>query len=262
MGLPLIYIIYLSFMTRGDVFGVKHIFTLSSYADLASPFYIGVFWNSLKLAAMSELVIICVGYPFGYIMAKQSARMKKLMLILIMLPYWTSGLIRLYGWVIAFRANGTLDKLLMALGITDTPLKLLYLHPAVVVGMAYALLPTMILAVFSATEKMDWSLVDAAKDLGASKLRAFWDITLKNTISGLLSGVVLTFIPSMGLYFVVEILGGNRDVIVGSVLQDLMTRGNNQPLAAAMAVWLMLMTAFMLLLYRRVAKTSKLEGIY
>ncbi len=260
--IPLIYMVYLSFMTRGDIWGFKNIFTLENYKTLLDPFYLNIFYNSIKLSVISVFFIILIGYPFGYFMAKQNDKWKKRIMFLIMLPFWTSGLIRLYGWVIVFRSNGTLDKILMALNITEKPLKLLYSYNAVVLGMIYALLPFMILSVYSSVEKMDWSLVDAARDLGASKWRAFYTITFPMTLSGLLSGIVLTFVPSMGLFFVAEILGGNKIVLVGNVIQDLLSRGNNQPLAAAISVILMLMTIITLFLYRKIAKTKKLEGLY
>ena len=182
-------------------------------------------------------------------------------LLLLMIPFWTSSLIRLYGWIIIFRANGTLDKLLMGLGLTDSPLKLLYTYPAVVVGMVYALLQFMILAVYSSAEKMDWSLVEAARDLGATPLKAFLTVTLKLTLPGLLSGVILTFIPSMGLFFIADILGGNKVVLVGSLIQDQLMKAHNWPFAAALSVVLMILTSLMISLYKRVTHTTELEGI-
>lgn len=258
---PLLYMVYLSFMSRGEIWGFVNDATFNNYKQLWEPLYRDTFLASLKLALQSTGLIILIGYPFGYFMARLSAQWKRRMMLLIMLPFWTSSLIRLYGWIIVFRSNGTLDKLLMGLGITDAPLKLLYTYPAVVVGMIYALLPFMILAVYSSAEKMDWRLVDAARDLGASRLKAFTSVTLPLTMPGLLSGIILTFIPSMGLFFIADILGGNKIVLVGSMIQELMTRGRNLPLAAAMAVVLMLMTSALLWLYRKISRTSKLEGL-
>lgn len=258
---PLLYMVYLSFMSRGEVWGFVNDTTLENYRQLWEPLYRDTFVASLKLALQSTGLIILIGYPFGYFMARLSEAWKRRMMLLIMLPFWTSSLIRLYGWIIVFRSNGTLDKLLMGLGITDVPLKLLYTYPAVVVGMIYALLPFMILAVYSSAEKMDWRLVDAARDLGASRWKAFTSVTLPLTMPGLLSGIILTFIPSMGLFFIADILGGNKIVLVGSMIQELMTRGRNLPLAAAMAVVLMVMTSALLWLYRKISRTSKLEGL-
>ena len=149
----------------------------------------------------------------------------------------------------------------MALHLTQRPLKLLYTYPAVVVGMVYALLQFMILAVYSSAEKMDWSLVEAARDLGASPAQAFFTVTLKLTMPGLLSGVILTFIPSMGLFFIADILGGNKVVLVGSLIQDQLLQAHNWPFAAALSVVLMLLTSLMIGLYKRVTHTTRLEGL-
>ena len=171
-------------------------------------------------------------------------------------------LIRLYGWIIILQAKGIFNSALMGLGIIDEPLKILYSYPAVLIGMVYALLPFMILAVYSSVEKMDWSLVAAARDLGASPFRAFLTVTLKLTLPGLLSGVILTFVPSMGLFFIADILGGNKIVLVGSLIQDQLTRGSNWPFAAALAVILTIMTSLMIFVYRKVTHVKDLEGIF
>ena len=149
----------------------------------------------------------------------------------------------------------------MGLHITDKPLKLLYSYPAVVVGMVYSLLPFMILAVYSSAEKLDFSLVEASRDLGASSLKAFWTISLPLTLPGLLSGIVLTFIPSMGLFFIADILGGNKIVLVGSVIHEQLTKGRNQPFAAALSAVLMILTSLMIRLYKKLTGSAELEGL-
>ena len=258
---PLIYMVVLSFQQRAEVWGVVHTFTLENYKNILTPVYLQTFAESFKLALTSTALITLIGYPFGYFMAKLSAAWKKRLMLLIMIPFWTNSLIRLYGWIIIFRANGTLDKALMGLGLTDSPLKLLYTYPAVVVGRVYALLQFMILAVYSSAEKMDWSLVEAARDLGASPLRAFCTVTLKLTLPGLLSGIILTFIPSMGLFFIADILGGNKVVLVGSLIQDQLMKAHNQPFAAALSLVLMVLTTLMISLYKRITHSSELEGL-
>ena len=141
-------------------------------------------------------------------------------------------------------------------------LKILYSYPAVVIGMIYALLPFLVLAVYSSAEKMDWSLLEAARDLGANGIQAFFTVTFKLTLPGLLTGIILTFIPSMGLFFIADILGGNKIVLVGSVIQDQLTRGSNWPFAAALAVVLMVLTSLMILVYRKVTHVKDLEGLF
>ena len=207
-------------------------------------------------------MIILLGYPFGYYMAKLSPKWKKRMMLLIMVPFWTSSLIRMYGWIIILQAKGVLNGILMKLGILEEPLKILYSYPAVVIGMIYALLPFLVLAVYSSAEKMDWSLLEAARDLGANGIQAFFTVTFKLTLPGLLTGIILTFIPSMGLFFIADILGGNKIVLVGSVIQDQLTRGSNWPFAAALAVVLMVLTSLMILVYRKVTHVKDLEGLF
>lgn len=259
---PLVYMIVLSFLQKAEIWGVKNVFTLENYRRILEPLYLGTFTESLKLAFLSTAAIILIGYPYGYFMARMSERWKKRMMMLLMIPFWTSALIRLNGWIIVFRSNGVLDKLLMGLHLTDKPLKLLYSYEAVLVGMIYALLPFMILSVYSSAEKMDWSLVEAARDLGAGRVKAFVSVTLKMTLPGLLSGVILTFIPSMGLFFIADLLGGNKVVLVGNVIQEQLTKGRNLPFAAALSVVLMVLTSLIIAFYRRVAHTKELEGMF
>lgn len=261
VALPILYMFLLSVLSRAQVWGVDFTFTLDNYKRIFEPLYRNTFVESLKLAFLSTGFIALIGYPYGYFMARMNAVWKKRMLLLIMIPFLTSALIRLYGWIIVFRSNGVLDKILMGLHITEKPLKLLYSYPAVVVGMVYSLLPFMILAVYSSAEKLDFSLVEAARDLGASSFKAFWTVSFKLTLPGLLSGVILSFIPSMGLFFIADILGGNKIVLVGSVIHEQLTKGRNQPFAAALSVVLMILTSLMLRLYKKVTGSTELEGL-
>lgn len=258
---PIVYMIALSFMSRAETWGVVPEFTLKNYRDILEPVYLGTFWESLKLAFISTALVVALGYPFGYFMAKLTAKWKKRTMLLLMIPFWTSSLIRLYGWIVIFRAGGVLDKLLMALHITEEPLKLLYTYPAVVVGMVYALLPFMIFSVYSSAEKLDFSLVEAARDLGASPTKAFMTVSLKLTLPGLLSGVVLTFVPSMGLFFIADILGGNKVVLVGNLIQEQLMKAHNWPFAAALSVALLALTSLFMFLYRKLSGVKDLEGL-
>ena len=259
---PLLYMVALSFATNGNGSSTIWSFTLENYKKIAEPVYLKSFVQSFQLAITSTLLIVLMGYPFGYFMAKLSAKWKKRMMLLIMVPFWTSSLIRMYGWILILQAKGVLNGFLMKLGLIEEPLKILYSYPAVVIGMVYALLPFMVLAVYSSVEKMDWSYVEAARDLGANAVKAFFTVTFKLTLPGLLTGVILTFIPSMGLFFIADILGGNKIVLVGSVIQDQLTRGSNWPFAAALAVVLMLLTSLMMFVYRKVTHVKDLEGLF
>ena len=260
--LPLVYMVIISFLTKAKTWGFDPTPTLDNYKKVFEPFYLNIFLESIKLAVVSTVLVILIGYPFGYFMGRLDMKWKRRMMMLLMIPFWTSGLIRLNGWIIIFRSNGVLDKLLMFFGITKSPLKLLYTYPAVLVGMVYFLLPFMILSVYSSVEKMDWALIEAARDLGAGKIEAFLTVTLRLTMPGLLSGVVLTFVPSMGLFYISDILGGNKIVLIGSVIVEQLTKLRNIPFAAALSVILMLLTTLFLRIYKRISGTGELEGLF
>ena len=259
--LPILYLIVLSFMTRAATWGVVNEFTFSNYIKLLKPVYLNTFRESFQLAFLTTAATLIFGYPFGYFMARLGGRAKSLMMLFVVIPFWTSALMRMYGWIIIFRSNGLLDKILMGLGLTENPLKLLYSYPAVLVGMVYSLIPFMILSVYSSTDKMDWSLVEAARDLGASRLQAFLTVTVKMTLPGILSGVVLVFIPSMGLFFIADILGGGKVMLVGNLIQNQLQSGRDWPFAAALSVILMIFTSVMIWLYRKVTRVKDLEGL-
>ncbi|MDR3336420.1 MAG: ABC transporter permease [Treponema sp.] len=262
---PLLYMVVLSFLRRDGVWGVVMSFTLRNYSRIGIPEYAATFVQSVRLALFSTLLVILAGYPFGYFMARLKPVWRGRVMLILIIPFWTSSLMRLYGWIIVFRANGILDSILMAAGLTGEPLRLLYTYPAVVTGMIYALLPFMIYSVYTSAEKMDWGLVEAARILGATPAQAFLTVTLPLTMPGLFSGVILTFIPSMGLFFIADILGGNKVVLVGNLIQEQLMKAHDWPFAAALSVVLMLMTSFFIYLYRRLAaatgSSGELEGL-
>lgn len=261
VALPIIYLIVLSFMTRAETWGVVNDFTFDNYRKIWNPVYLTTFRESFQLAILTTICTLVIGYPFGYFMARLEKKARSMMMLLVVIPFWTSALMRMYGWIIIFRSNGLLDKLLMGPGITEDPLKLLYSYPAVLVGMVYSLLPFMILSVYSSTDKMDWSLVEASRDLGATRLQAFLTVTVKMTLPGIMSGIVLVFIPSMGLFFIADILGGGKVMLVGNLIQNQLNNGRDWPFAAALSVVLMIFTSVMIWLYRKVTKVKDLEGL-
>ncbi|MDR1574392.1 MAG: ABC transporter permease [Treponema sp.] len=258
---PFLYMIALSFMRRHGAWGVEAVFSLRNYLRIPEPVYLETFRQSIKLALYSTVATVILGYPFGYFMARFSPKWRNRVMILLIIPFWTSALMRLYGWIIVFRANGLLDSILMQLRLTTEPLRFLYNYPSVVTGMIYALLPFMIYSVFASAEKLDWGLVEAARVMGASRVRAFLNVSLPLTLPGLFSGVILTFIPSMGLYYIADILGGNKVILVGSLIHEQLMNVHDWPFAAALSVVLMILTSLFLYLYRRLTRSGELEGL-
>lgn len=254
----LLYVIGLSFLSRGEMVGVTNELTLGNYLRLAAPEYMNVLLKSLRLAALTTAICIVIGYPFGYLMARLNPRARSIVMLLMIVPFWTNALIRIYGWRILLMGNGPLNTLLLSAGLISKPLKLLYTDGAVLLGMVYALIPFMILPTFSTVEKLDYSVVEAARDLGASPLRAFFTITVPLTLAGLMAGCVLVFIPSMGLFFLNDLLGGSKTVLAGGLIQQLIN-SRDLPMAAALSVLLLSVTGAVIAVYRKVGGSGNMS---
>lgn len=254
----LLYVLGLSFLTRGELVGVTNELTVRNYLRLASPEYLKVLLKSLRLAGLTTAICIVIGYPFGYLMARLNKAARSVVLLLIIVPFWTNALIRIYGWRILMLSNGPLNSLLLKLGVIDRPLKLLNTEGAVLLGMTYALIPFMILPTFTTVDKLDFSVVEAARDLGASPLYAFFTVTVPLTLAGLMAGCVLVFIPSMGLFFLNDLLGGSKTVLAGGLIQQLIN-SRDLPMAAALSALLLTVTGLVIMLYRKLGGSGDMS---
>lgn len=257
LGVALLYIVGLSLLGRGEALEVTDQLTGENYVRLLDPKYLKVLWLSIRLAGLTTIISLLLGYPFAYFMAKASAKGRAWLMLLVIAPFWTNALIRIYGWKILLYANGPINQLLLSLGLIQRPLKLLYTEGAVLVGMVYAMIPFVILPVYTGIERMDFSKVEAARDLGASPVRAFMTVTLPMTLPSLLAACVLTFLPSVGLIFLSDILGGANTVLWGNLVHDELLKSRDLPFAAALSVVLLLLTAAVIFLYRRAGGSNE-----
>lgn len=255
------YVIGLSLQSRGELIGVSGQWTLDNYARLREPQYLQVLVNSLRLAALTTLLCALIGYPFGYLMARLKPASRSIVTLLLVVPFWTNSLIRIYGWRILLIGNGPINTLLMNLGWIQQPLKLLNTEGAVFLGMVYALVPFMILPSSTAVEKLDYSVVEAARDLGASPLHAFFTVTVPLTLSGLMAGCVLVFIPSTGLFFLNDLLGGSKVLLAGNLIQSLM-KSRDLPMASALSVLMLAVTGVVIALYRKAGGDADGLGLF
>ena len=252
VGAAILYIIALSFLKRNpEGSGAVLEFTLENYAKLFQPGYAKVFWRTLLLAAETTLLCVLIGYPFGLLLARVEGRMRTFLLLLVIVPFWTNALVRIYGWRILLMGTGVVNKLLAALGLIEKPLKLINTHGAVLLGMVYGLIPFMILSTYTSAEKLDRRLIDAGRDLGAKPWKVFFTVELPLTLPGLMSGCVLVFVPSLALFFISDLLGGTGDVYVGNLVNDQLLISRDWPFAAALSVVLLVVTALVMLIYRR-----------
>ena len=255
------YVIGLSLQSRGELIGVSGQWTLDNYARLREPQYFQVLVNSLRLAALTTLLCALIGYPFGYLMARLKPSSRSIVTLLLVVPFWTNSLIRIYGWRILLIGNGPINTLLMHLGWIQQPLKLLNTEGAVFLGMVYALVPFMILPSSTAVEKLDYSVVEAARDLGASPLHAFFTVTVPLTLSGLMAGCVLVFIPSTGLFFLNDLLGGSKTMLAGNLIQSLM-KSRDLPMASPLSVLMLAVTGVVIALYRKAGGDADGLGLF
>lgn len=261
VAIPLVYIVCMSFMRRAETCGVVAEFSLESYRKMFSPTYLKVYAQSMWLALLTTLFTLGIGYPFAYCVAKLPEKRRAFVLLLVIVPFWTNSLVRIYGWMILLRGEGIVNSLLIFLGMTDSPLKLLYNFGAVLVGMVYALIPFMILSVYHAVAKLDPALTEASRDLGAGKWKAFWTVTVPLTRAGIMAGCVLVFVPSVGLFFVSDLLGGAKTMLLGNLIKNELLTARNWPMGAALSVVMMLMAMAVIAGYRKASGESSLEGI-
>ena len=260
VGIPLVYVVVVSFLSRDDLGNIVWQFTLDNYRRILDPVYLRVFVNSFMLAFLTGLVTLLIGYPVAYITSRLDPKRRSLAIGLIILPFWISSLLRTYGWVILLGNWGIINNVLMALGLVDQPLQMMYRFGTTLVGTAYMLIPFMIIAVYNSVDKLDKSLLEASYDLGASKRQTFLRVVLPLTIPGIAGGFTLVFIPALGLYFISDLLGGGQTVFLGNLIHTLVNRGRNRPLAAAFSVGMIVMVILVVSIYSRLTKNQK-EGL-
>ncbi len=221
-------------MLKPDHYG--SIFKDPGGGALGDTIYFDAYKTSLKYALLTTLFCLLIAYPFAYFLARSRASIRPALLMLVMLPFWTSFLLRVYAWKGILADQGVLNTLLLTLGIISEPMVMLYTDVSMLVGMTYVYLPFMILPLYANLVKMDLRLLEAARDLGATSWKAFWLITVPLSKSGIIAGCMLVFIPSVGEFVIPSLLGGAENVMIGRVVWDEMFSSNNWPRAAALSV--------------------------
>ena len=252
--LPNLMIIATSFLTRDDTNFVKLVFTQDNYARLLDPLYYDVLLHSLNMALLATLACLALGYPFAWFLARLPEKVRPLMLFLLIVPFWTNSLIRIYGLKIFLSTKGYLNEFLLWLGIIDTPLRIMYTPSAVIIGLVYILLPFMVMPLYSSIEKLDRPLLEAAKDLGAGKLQTFIRIIIPLTMPGIIAGCLLVMLPAMGLFYVSDLMGGAKNLLIGNVIKSQFLNIRDWPFGAATSITLTLVMGLMLLIYWRAAR--------
>jgi len=254
--LPQLLLFVVSLGHRSAYGGVVRTLSLENYTRAFEPLYLGILWRSLGLAAFTTIACLALGFPFAWWLARRvPVRSRSALLALVVLPFWTSFLVRMYAWIVLLRSEGLVNLALAGLGLPRV--ELLYNDFAVLVGQVYGELPFMIVPLYVSLEKLDNALVEAAADCGASPARAFWSVVVPQTLPGIAAGCLLVFIPSLGAFLAPDLLGGGRTAYVGNLIQSQFAVARDMPFGAALSFVLSLLVVVLLLVFRRPLKAAQ-----
>ncbi|QAA34306.1 ABC transporter permease [Clostridium manihotivorum] len=257
---PLVLIVVVSFCTRGEVGDIVYAFTPSNYTKLVNSLYITIFFKSLLIAILTTVTCLVFGYPFAFIIARANKKLKPILLLLIVLPFWTNSLVRTYAMIILLRTEGIINTLLLDMKIISAPLHLMYNNTAVIIGMLYMMFPFMVLPLYSSIEKLDVRVLEAADDLGAGPINKFLKVTFPLTKGGVLSGSLLVFVPTLGLFFITDLMGGSKVVLMSNLIKNQFLTARNWPFGAAISVVLIVIMIIIIAFYTKLGgKVDKRE---
>ena len=249
--LPLFYIFVISFFKNDGYGGMIHTITLQNYIQLFDLVYVKIFVQSIFIAVIVTFICILISYPFALAVSHKSKVTQKVLMTLVMVPFLTNSLIRMYGWIVLLRKSGVINSMLLNLNLVDSPLELMYNNFGIIIGMVYTLLPFMILPIYNSVVAIDKSLIEASSDLGATKIKTFFNIILPQTKSALFNGSLMVSTPALGYFFIVDVLGGGKIMILGNLIKNQFLTARNWPFGAAISVFLLLITGLIIGIYRK-----------
>lgn len=257
--LPLLYIVIISFCKKGENWGIVYEFTLENYRKILDPLYLQIIGKSFAVAFLTTAVTLLIGYPFAYLLAGLSKKAQRILLVFLVVPFWTNAVIRIYGWYIILQGKGVINTALSAFGLPG--FDMLYTDGAVELGTIYTLLPLMILPIYNAVEKIDKQLLEASRDLGADKFTVFRTVIWKLSLPGVISGCLMVFIPSIGFFYISDMMGGSNIVLLGNLIKTQFLEARNWPFGAALSVIMALLSLLFIALYRKLTHGSRIEVI-
>jgi spermidine/putrescine transport system permease protein len=247
---PLAIILAYSLLTRGTWGGISRPWSIESYRRLADPIYLGILWRSFWIAGAATVLCLVLGFPLALFISRSGKR-KNLYLSLVILPFWTSFLVRTYAWMFLLRDTGLINTVLQKLGLIHDPLPLLYNDGAVILGLVYGYLPFMVLPLYATLERLDRNLLEAAADLGAKPWVALTRVVIPLSAPGVRAGAILVFIPCLGAYLTPDLLGGGKTVMIGNLIQNQFTTARDWPFGSAVSLTLMAIVLVLLLVFVR-----------
>ena len=259
--IPMLFIIYISFMTRGTFGGVEYTPSLESYQTLMEVTYFHIILKSIGVAAETTIACLLVGYPFAYFIARKPPDVASRLITLLMIPFWTNSLMRLNAWMLIFQTNGPVNNFMLKYRMIDKPITFIFTDGLVLLGLITNYLPFAVLPMYSSIEKLEKPILEASADLGAKPSVTMMRIILPLTFPGIFSAIILTFIPALGTYVITDMLGGGKVLYIGNIIKNQFGAIRNWPLGAALSVILLAITALMIFVYSRFAKVEDMEVI-
>lgn len=256
--LPISIVFVYSFTRRGAYGTIAWTFTLENYIRFFDWLYIRVFLLSIWLALLTTIICLLIGYPFAFLIARTSRRWRNILLVLVLIPFWSNFLVRTYAIMLLLRTDGLLNNLLQWIGIVQQPITMLFTPFAVVLGLVYGYLPFMILPIYASVEKFDFTLLEAAHDLGANAWHAFWRVLLPLTLPGVLAGSILVFIPSVGAFVTPDLLGGGKVVMIANLINQQFLTVRHWPFGSAVSFILMAIVLAATMLYFRLGEARRI----
>ena len=250
--IPIAYILFLSFCKSDSYGGVLYQFNIDNYLTIFHLTYLKVFLKSFLIAIITTFLCILIAYPFSLALINKSEQAQNLIIKLVNVPFLTNSLIRIYGWIVLLRKNGIINNFLLSTNIIDEPLNLMYNYLGIIIGMTYTLLPFMILPVYSAVSKVDKSVIEAGRDLGVSEFKIFKNIIFPITLPGVFNGSLMVFIPAIGYFFITDILGGGKFMIIGNLIKNQFLTARNWPFGSSLSIFLIIITFTLVMIYKKI----------
>ncbi|QJC30158.1 spermidine/putrescine ABC transporter permease PotB [Enterobacteriaceae endosymbiont of Plateumaris sericea] len=252
--LPNLIIIIISFLTKDDSNFIKFNLTLHNYKLILDALYLNIFIYSLYISLITTLICLIIGFLFSWCLIKISHHYRSLMLFFLFLPFWINSLIRIFCLKSFFSINGYFNNILLYLKLINHPIHIIYTSFAVILGLVYILLPFMIIPIYSSLEKLDMFCIEAAKDLGAKSWKIFIYIILPLTFPGIISGCLLVFLPAMGMFYISDLMGGSKNLLIGNIIKNQFLNIRDWPLGATLSNIVILITGIFLILYYKLIK--------
>lgn len=253
--IPLTIIFVYSFFERGIYGGIEYVFSFNNYYRVIDPLYLKAVLRTVYIASLNTLICLIIGYPLAYFISNQSQRKKNILLFLVILPFWTNFLVRIYAWMIILRTEGFLNNVLLWMNLINKPFEILFTDKAVLIGMVYGYLPFMILPLYTSIEKLDRNYLDAARDLGATPIKTFWRVIIPLTKPGIIAGSILVFVPSLGAFIIPDLLGGAKSMMIGNLIKDQFLSARDWPFGSALSFIVMAVVLILLMIYLRFGQT-------